>query len=87
MVGTNDFASYKSVQKYLYRTAQDLKKGKIGAAQASAAAKIASTWIAAHKLAQEAYIIQRIDGLEELIKKRSSVLGSVADEALGDKGS
>jgi hypothetical protein len=30
MVGTNDFASYKSVQKYIYRTAQDLKKKKIG---------------------------------------------------------
>ena len=80
MVGTNDFSSYKSVQKYLYRTAQDLKKGKIGAAQASAAAKIASTWIAAHKLSQEAEIIRKLDGLEELIKKKSLVLDSVVDK-------
>lgn len=72
MVGKN-FKNSVSIEKYLYSVSQDLKAGKITAAEANAASHIASQWLKAHEQRQQNEILQRLSGLESAMKQKAEV--------------
>ncbi len=68
MTTSLNFRNSVSVERFLYKNAQDVLKSKITTGQANAAAKLAYSWLKAHKLTKENEIIRRLDGIEEILK-------------------
>jgi hypothetical protein len=68
MTGCSNFRNYISVERFLYKNAQDVINGKITTGQANAAAKLADTWLKSHKLKSESEILRRLEGIEEILK-------------------
>jgi hypothetical protein len=68
MAASLNFRNSVSAERFLYKNAQDVLKSKITTGQANAAAKIADSWLKAHKLTKENEIIRRLDGIEEILK-------------------